>query len=516
MNETHYQNLKRHHTLSDVHLRQIDSALIPESAEPNQAFTILTPVYEPDIGFLNAAAESVLSQSYEEWEWILIDDGNTLEISTILSNLANRDPRIRLIKKETNQHIASALNSGLEKASNQWCCVLDQDDLLTTDALSIASEYLQEYPQASIFYSDEDKTNAAGDRFCEPYFKTGYQPDLVLSQNYLNHLTFFKAEEALTVSGFDDKFRGCQDWDFYLKIIELKGHNSVVHIPYVLYHWRQHTQSTAESIASKPYVLENSLECIRKRTPDDTDLEQFPSGYIIRKFKNRVPNTLELGYQISEQFESKPVGSKKWLITGDPSGIIDEVSRFSKDYEDCVILLSPIEQSLSTDIQANLYGYADQEHVAFAAPQVYSTVSCSYENAYSISDQGFARTASDPIGFESEGYFMNLRLPTNPDVLNLSFSCFRARNWLKYESQIRERSLLQLSRAVADSSGYFLWVPHLVKMDRLDSLFELDDGDHKSIVPKRHWVSPYRRFFASGDETLNSTKWTGLRSDRHE
>jgi len=215
--------------------------------------TIITPVFNTPIRWLKECIESVLSQTYEKWELILIDDHSTEpEMLRCLTELAASDPRIILTKDEKKRGISAASNRGLALAKGDWVAFLDHDDLLEPDALFQNVKWLQDHPDADLIYSDEDKLTEQG--FDSPIFKPDWSPDYFLTCNYVCHFTFIRRELVQQVGGFRSEFDGAQDYDLFLRLIERTSR--IDHIPRVLYHWRRTLTSTADNIQCKPGMLD--------------------------------------------------------------------------------------------------------------------------------------------------------------------------------------------------------------------------------------------------------------------
>lgn len=218
--------------------------------------SILMPIYNPDLALLQEAIESVRAQSYDHWELCLADDASTDEATRpFLESVAASDPRVRLTFRAQNGHIAAASNSALALATGQWCALLDQDDTLAPDALSWVVLEIAGHPDARLIYSDEDKLDPAGAR-AHPFFKTDWDPELFLAQNYLNHLGVYEMEMVRAAGGFREGFEGSQDYDLVLRCLEIVRAEQVRHIPRILYHWRMAPGSVAQTAAAKPYAKE--------------------------------------------------------------------------------------------------------------------------------------------------------------------------------------------------------------------------------------------------------------------
>ena len=215
--------------------------------------SIITPVFNTPVPWLTECVESVLAQTYEKWELLLIDDDSTdPDLLECLSELAARDPRIILAKDGKRGGISAASNRGLTLAEGEWVAFLDHDDVLEPDALFQNVKWLQDHPEADLIYSDEDKLTEQG--FDSPIFKPDWSPDYFLSCNYVCHLTLIRRDLVLEVGGFRSEFDGAQDYDLFLRVSEQT--DRIDHIPRVLYHWRRSLTSTADNIRRKPGSLE--------------------------------------------------------------------------------------------------------------------------------------------------------------------------------------------------------------------------------------------------------------------
>ncbi|MBA2623785.1 MAG: glycosyltransferase [Chthoniobacterales bacterium] len=218
--------------------------------------SLLLPIYNPDLQLLAAAIDSVKSQVYRRWELCLADDASTdPAVRPFLEASATSDPRIRVTFRETNGHISAASNSALALAAGEWCALLDQDDLLTEDALGWVALEIAEHPNARVIYSDEDKIDLGGVR-SNPFFKTDWNPELFLGQNYINHLGVYETALLRFVGAFREGYDGSQDYDVALRCCEKLRPEQVRHIPRILYHWRMAPGSLAEVPDAKPYAKE--------------------------------------------------------------------------------------------------------------------------------------------------------------------------------------------------------------------------------------------------------------------
>jgi GT2 family glycosyltransferase/glycosyltransferase involved in cell wall biosynthesis len=228
----------------------------------HRLISIILPVYNPDLGLLEVAMDSVRNQIYEHWELCIADDASTdPKVRPFLEQIAAADPRIKLIFRERNGHISACSNSALALATGDWCVLLDQDDAFAEQTLALVALEVGRHPQAGLIYSDEDKIDAKGGR-SNPFFKPDWNPELFLGQNYINHLGCYRADLLREIGGFREGFEGSQDYDLALRCVERLGPEQIRHIPLILYHWRMVGGSLAAIPDAKPYAKEAARRAI--------------------------------------------------------------------------------------------------------------------------------------------------------------------------------------------------------------------------------------------------------------
>lgn len=224
-------------------------------------FSIVVPVYKPDLKLLKTMVQSVQRQTYSQWQLILVDDGSESEsLTKVLKQLESE--RIQVVVREINGHISAASNTGLQHALGEFVVLLDQDDMLHHDALKCMAHYLTLYPNANVLYSDEDKIDAFGKR-TEPHFKPSFNRDLLYSHNYISHLGVYRRSLLQQIGGFRIGYEGSQDYDLLLRCVDLSEPTQIIHVPYVLYHWRAISGSTALAESEKSYAQQAGLKALR-------------------------------------------------------------------------------------------------------------------------------------------------------------------------------------------------------------------------------------------------------------
>lgn len=231
--------------------------------------SIITPVFNTPEDVLRAALDSVLGQAYPDWELIAVDDGSgSPDIRRTLESYVERDERIHVTYRGSNDGISAASADGLAKASGAFVTFLDHDDVLAPDALYEVARVLEQDGAIDVVYSDEDKIE--GDRRLSPFFKPDWCPNLLLSLNYINHLCVIRRSLLESVGGFRPGFDGAQDHDVLLRVTERT--KRIAHIPKVLYHWRKIEGSAAAVPDAKPHAYDAARRALedaltRRQTP---------------------------------------------------------------------------------------------------------------------------------------------------------------------------------------------------------------------------------------------------------
>lgn len=221
-------------------------------------FSVVMPVYNVEIKWLEKAIESVKKQNYINWEICIADDCSTKEEVRKYLKKVECD-KIKVAYLEKNSGISGASNAAAALADGDYIILMDNDDEITYDAMY---EFLRKIKEtnADIVYSDQQIIDGEGNPR-EPLYKPDWSPELILSQMYIGHLLGFRRSLFESVGGFDAKYNGAQDYDLFLKMTEKT--NKIEHISKVLYGWRDLPSSTATNPGSKPYAQTAGLNAVQ-------------------------------------------------------------------------------------------------------------------------------------------------------------------------------------------------------------------------------------------------------------
>ena len=258
--------------------------------------SIAVPAYQTPVEFLRQMIESLIVQTYSNWELCIVNASpDNEEMQKVLAEYSAGDSRVRFCNLKENLGIAENTNRAFAMAKGEFVGLLDHDDLLAPNALYEIVKILQDHPQADALYTDEDKVTTELNEHFQPHLKPDFNLDLLRSNNYICHFFVVRKSIVEKAGGFRKEFDGAQDYDFIFRCTENAG--EVLHVPEILYHWRTHKASTADNPASKMYAFEAGKRAI------EAHLERTGT-------KGEVSHTQDLGfYRVKYPVQGKPLVS---------------------------------------------------------------------------------------------------------------------------------------------------------------------------------------------------------------
>ncbi len=235
--------------------------------------SILVPLYNTPEKFLTEAIDSVVAQTYENWELCLADgsdaehayvervckeymerDSKYLEEHPQIGRLVKTQSRIVYKKLEKNNGISGNTNECLAMATGDFIGLFDHDDILHP---SVLYEYMKVICEKNADYIYCDETTFHGnsiDDMITLHFKPDFAIDNLRANNYICHFSVFDRKLLEGTELFRSQFDGSQDHDMILRLTA-KARN-VLHIPKLLYYWRSHKGSVASDINAKSYAID--------------------------------------------------------------------------------------------------------------------------------------------------------------------------------------------------------------------------------------------------------------------
>jgi GT2 family glycosyltransferase len=236
--------------------------------------SVVLPTWNSGTRILEEAIESVRAQTYDRWELIITDDATPGdEFQQFLERHA-ADPRIRCVYSDVHSGIAANTNRGIAAARGDYVAFLDHDDQLAPDALFTVVGALQDR-RYGLIYSDEDRieVDASGELVHHsPFFKPGFDPELLRSMNYICHLAVMRRDVLTACGGLSPGCDGAQDHDLLLRATEHLPADEVRHTPRILYHWRV-TDGSVSRTAASAAELQRTMVAVVQRHLDRARLD---------------------------------------------------------------------------------------------------------------------------------------------------------------------------------------------------------------------------------------------------
>lgn len=224
--------------------------------------SVVMPTYNTPVDLARQAVESVVVQTYPDWELCIVDDGSlSPELHGFLDEIESSDSRIRIHRASVNQGIAGATNEGLRLARGDFVAFLDHDDELLPDALLEVVRRLNGSPDLDVVYTDQSYLESDGSEY-DFLLKPDWSPTLFRGVMYVGHLLVVRRDLAISLGGFDPHFNNVQDFEFMLRVSEAT--ERIAHVSKVLYRWRRVPGSVAFSGDAKPDIEKLQAEAVTR------------------------------------------------------------------------------------------------------------------------------------------------------------------------------------------------------------------------------------------------------------
>lgn len=224
--------------------------------ERNVKISILVPLYNTPKVFLKEMLDSVMNQTYENWELCLADgsDGEHSYVGNVAEEYQKRaGGRILYQKLEKNEGISGNTNACYQMATGEFIGLFDHDDILHPCVLYEYVKVINE-KNADYIYCDEITfKNGNLNKMLTLHFKPDYAIDNLRANNYICHFSVFARNLLEGTELFRSRFDGSQDHDMILRLTDAA--KNVVHVPKALYYWRSHKGSVASGIEAKTYAI---------------------------------------------------------------------------------------------------------------------------------------------------------------------------------------------------------------------------------------------------------------------
>ncbi|MDR2974179.1 MAG: glycosyltransferase [Propionibacteriaceae bacterium] len=345
-------------------------------------FSVVVPFYNTPDKYLIPLLDSLASQSFSDWELLMGDASTDPTVSRRIRQLAASDPRFHYLKLSTNGGISRNTNAILTRVSGQFVVFADHDDTLNRHALNEMAVAIADHPGVGILYSDEDVLSDDGLVRKGPFFKPDWSPHMFLEMNYTNHLSVIRRDLIESVGGLQARRDGAQDYDLLLRIHARHHEVGVVHVPKMLYHWREAEHSTARTISTKSYAidagrhaLDDYLTSIAVGHEDADNVPDRPGWYRVRPRRHasvevivKVTDDSRLNRQIAQMVRARTHSdwcSVTYTALAGDEHLLDRVRRSGSDV---IVVIRQMALPLTRDWLDDLVGVTALPHTAAVSP----------------------------------------------------------------------------------------------------------------------------------------------------
>ena len=210
--------------------------------------SVLMPVYNAE-SYVSQAIESILSQSFKDFEFIIIDDGSTDSSLKILKNFSESDNRIQLYSRQ-NQGLIYTLNEGLGYCKGKYIARMDADDISLPNRLKVQVEYMEAHPNCVAVGSGVLLVDPEGDVLCSyPLLLTHQEIDnanlsLKGGSAIVHPSVMFRGGAVESIGGYRKKYLHAEDIDLFLRLAEV---GQLANINENLLEYRMHLASVGYS-----------------------------------------------------------------------------------------------------------------------------------------------------------------------------------------------------------------------------------------------------------------------------
>ena len=383
---------------TDLEIQRRDQATLPIRPK----FSVVVPLYHTPIDFFHDMADSVLGQTYPNFELILVNSTpEDADLAQAVTELAAADERVRVVTLDQNYGITENTNAGIDVATGDFVSFFDHDDLLEPDLLYWYVRGINEYPETDLLYCDEDKL--LDGHYVEPFYKPDWSVLFLETNNYVCHLLTVRKSVIDALPRPTDVYDGAQDHRLALAAGELA--RNVYHARRMLYHWRIHSASTAGDGAAKPESLVAGRRAIEEHferlgiPARADDLPNSPHCYVPVYTPDALPSVSAVVSPGSEEQVRRTVESLEalgWdnlqILTSDPVAERNEVSTsFARAVEgatgELLVLLAAGATVREAASFEQLLACATRPDVAIACPKTVFPDGTNHGNGLAFHDR---------------------------------------------------------------------------------------------------------------------------------
>jgi glycosyltransferase involved in cell wall biosynthesis len=243
--------------------------------------TVLMPVYNGE-RYLHQSIESILSQTYSDFEFLIVDDGSTDSTPAILDEYAKKDERIRVITNVANKQLVETLNIGLEEAKGRHIARQDADDVAYPHRLEKQLEFLQKNSDVLVVgaaYDLIDETGANAGRIVPPLPDDEIKWQLFYACAFGHGFVMYRRDEVLAAGGYDCNYFLAEDHELWVRLA-LNG--CFANLPVALGGYRKHEEAITSRL-SDAHLKNSTLVCLEHMRNYLDQSPDYETGLSLRR-----------------------------------------------------------------------------------------------------------------------------------------------------------------------------------------------------------------------------------------
>jgi len=428
VNLTHTSDAPRMYNNFISEKRCFDATGTPTIACSNSktSFSLIVPLYHTPIDLFTEMTSSVLAQTYQNWQLILVNSTPEDDaLKQAVEQLQSKDKRITVVTLNNNLGITGNTNIGMKSATGDFVCFFDHDDTIEPNTLEEYLKAIESDNDIDMLYCDEDVLFSNG-TFGWPNYKSDFNIDQLRNNNYICHMLCIRKSIVDEIGPTPDGFDGAQDHWLTLRASEIS--RKVWHVRKILYHWRAAENSTALDPDSKLYATQAGIRAVQNhldRIGLSGQVSEFgrPFTYkvsypilgnprvtfVLWNCKNEQhaleqietikENTDYSNYSFlcifREPYHSNIADSSKSLsqditfINLSHDDYFDTLNRLLTASEsDYFVLMDRIIRPVESDWLTELLGFADRKGTGVVGPKINNIDCTTYQAGYAITPTG--------------------------------------------------------------------------------------------------------------------------------
>ncbi len=285
--------------------------------------SIVLPTYNGQ-KYIKEAIESVINQTYKNWELIIVNDCSSDNTLQIINEYALKDNRIRVISNSVNQKVAASLNNGFKEARGEYFTWISDDNKFKPDAVKYMADFFNKNKKADFISCAYEIIDGEGKftALSYEYFSKKRSVCEMLSENNIGACFMYRKELAEKTGMYDINFPLANDYDYWMRAA---AYGNVVYSNAILYEYRSHpnnltslkrddmVQETNEIINKNAFLLASNLKMSKKRKINLLiDLFDSSKKEIYLDVANKIDSNEVKIAKFKNKLIQKTIGFKKY------------------------------------------------------------------------------------------------------------------------------------------------------------------------------------------------------------